>query len=677
MIQLIDKMKVYHIISFLFLCILLNSNFAQKKSIDSLKQVLFETRDDTSKAKLLVQIAKSIVGTDKEQAIKYYIEASKLETNKKKKAVIFNTIGLYNWQLGNYNNTREYYKESLALFEEINDSGWIGRVCNNYGIANWGLGNGNKALYLYQKGLKIRKAIKEWNGVAIILNNIGIIYQDWGLHDDALKWHNEALEISLEIKNTNSTAYSYANLGKCYENKLEYKTALKYYQLGYKTLQKNNKITRSNTLFLVHIGDIYEKTNDFDNAIKYYKESLKHAKRINNKNRIAISEYCIGRTYFELGKIDSVDKYINSSYKKSTKNGFADLIKNTQFLLSKIEEQKGNISKAFHYFKSATALKDSLFTKEKIAKFTNLQVKYNLGQKTRENENLRKNSEIQQLTISQQNNIRNIFMVGSIVILISLILITKSRVSQKKLNVKLKESEKNLLELNRNKDKFFSIISHDLKSPFNGILGATEMLVSDYDELTAEEAKEMIQIVRESSTKAYELLEGLLEWAQTQTGRMKYEFENIDVYEQSSKIIDLIKINAKNKNILLENNVEENTFVFADQKATETVLRNLIANAIKFTQPDGTIKIETEKRVDEIAISVSDNGIGMSEENKNKLFKIEVHHTTVGTNNEAGTGVGLILCKELVEKNNGKIWVESELGNGSKFTFTLPKSSTI
>nr|MDA3860853.1 ATP-binding protein [Melioribacteraceae bacterium] len=116
-----------------------------------------------------------------------------------------------------------------------------------------------------------------------------------------------------------------------------------------------------------------------------------------------------------------------------------------------------------------------------------------------------------------------------------------------------------------------------------------------------------------------------------------------------------------------------NTLIFADEKATETVLRNLIANAIKFTKPDGIIKIETEMRDGEIAISVSDSGIGMSEADNNKLFKIELHHTTVGTNKEAGTGVGLILCKELVEKHGGKIWVESELGIGSKFVFALPK----
>ncbi|MCK9282578.1 MAG: PAS domain S-box protein, partial [Melioribacteraceae bacterium] len=241
------------------------------------------------------------------------------------------------------------------------------------------------------------------------------------------------------------------------------------------------------------------------------------------------------------------------------------------------------------------------------------------------------------------------------------------------LNSKLEESEKSLLESNANKDKFFSIISHDLKSPFSGILGLTEMLVSDYVELTSDEIKEMIQLLRKSSVNFFEFLEDLLEWARTQTDRMDYEFRIMDFYKTSIKTIDLLKTNAQNKNIFLKNDVKENSIVYADEKATETVLRNLITNAIKFTQPNGIIKVKTEDRDNEIAISVTDSGIGMSEEDKNKLFKIEVHHTSVGTYNEVGTGLGLILCKELVEKLGGKIWVESEIGKGSKFIFTLPK----
>ncbi len=237
---------------------------------------------------------------------------------------------------------------------------------------------------------------------------------------------------------------------------------------------------------------------------------------------------------------------------------------------------------------------------------------------------------------------------------------------------KVKKTLEELEMVNANKDKFFSIISHDLKSPFNGLLGISEMLESDFDELSKDEVKEMVSVMKNLSFSVYALLESLLQWAQTQTGKMEYEFEKLDMFEMGNSIIELLAVNATNKNILLKNNIAENTFVFADNNAISTVVRNLVSNAIKFTKPDGVIKIEAETIRDKIVISVSDTGIGMSKENMNKLFKIEFNHTTVGTNDETGSGIGLILCKELVKKHNGKIWLESVLGVGSKFSFSLP-----
>jgi signal transduction histidine kinase len=239
---------------------------------------------------------------------------------------------------------------------------------------------------------------------------------------------------------------------------------------------------------------------------------------------------------------------------------------------------------------------------------------------------------------------------------------------------KLHETQTKLLESNANKDKFFSIISHDLKSPFNGILGITEMLQTDYDDYTNDEKKDMVSVLRNLSLKTFDLLDGLLQWAQTQTGRMEYQYEMINIYECSLTVIGYLKGNALLKNITFENLVSPNTAAFADKKATLTILRNLVSNAIKFCEKNGIVKIEAILHDNKIEISVEDNGIGMSETDKAKLFKIEVHHTTVGTYNEVGTGVGLILCKELVEQQSGKIWVESQLGKGSKFIFTLPKN---
>ncbi len=243
------------------------------------------------------------------------------------------------------------------------------------------------------------------------------------------------------------------------------------------------------------------------------------------------------------------------------------------------------------------------------------------------------------------------------------------------LNIKLEESEAELIGLNANKDKFFSIISHDLKSPFSGLLGITEILTDDYDDFDDVERKELLDGLNFSTKKIYELLEGLLEWSQMQRGAIDFNPKQIDVSTIGKSVVELLQINAEKKEIELKCDINENKFVFADENMVNTVVRNLFANAIKFTSNGGSVKMYNESDGDFNKIIIEDNGIGMNEESINKLFRIEIHHTSVGTNNEPGTGVGLILCKELVEKNNGKIWVESELGKGSKFIFTLPKSS--
>jgi len=240
-------------------------------------------------------------------------------------------------------------------------------------------------------------------------------------------------------------------------------------------------------------------------------------------------------------------------------------------------------------------------------------------------------------------------------------------------NIKMEESEQKLIKLNANKDKFFSIISHDLKGPFTGLLGITEMLVEDYDDFSDEERKELIMGLYKSTKSGYALLEGLLEWSRVQRGAIEFQPSEINLSIISDSVIELTRPSAVRKNIKLISDIKINEIAFADENMVNTVIRNLVANAIKFTNSEGEVKVCSEQDENFVKVCISDNGIGMSEEDRKKLFRIEIHHTTVGTNKEKGTGVGLILCKELVEKNNGRIWVESTLGEGSTFCFTLPK----
>ncbi|MDA3911107.1 MAG: transporter substrate-binding domain-containing protein [Bacteroidales bacterium] len=242
---------------------------------------------------------------------------------------------------------------------------------------------------------------------------------------------------------------------------------------------------------------------------------------------------------------------------------------------------------------------------------------------------------------------------------------------RKKAELLLKERESQLRELNSTKDKLFSIIAHDLRSPFNVILGFTEQLIENIKDFELAESEKYLQIINLSAKNTLVLLDNLLHWSKTQTGKNIYKPEKIHLSEIVREILELSKSLAKIKDISLEYTYNEDFEVYADVNMLKTILRNLISNAIKYTHSNGKIVISAVQNQNNIEITVTDNGVGMSEENRSKLFKIDTNITTPGTANEKGSGLGLILCKEFVEKHGGKIWAESEEGKGSTFYFTL------
>ncbi len=243
---------------------------------------------------------------------------------------------------------------------------------------------------------------------------------------------------------------------------------------------------------------------------------------------------------------------------------------------------------------------------------------------------------------------------------------------QKMTEETVKKFNEDLKNLNSSKDKFFSIIAHDLKSPLAGLLGFTEILLEEFGELHDDEKKEFIGHAHQAAKNLNALLENLLEWSRIQIGGIIVEPETINVEHIFDEIMNLFAQNAANKKIRLSKSVNPDFTVFADKNSVKTILRNLVSNGIKFTNVGGGIYVSAEIDGEFAKICVQDSGIGISQENIDKLFRIDVNYTTFGTNQERGTGLGLILCKELVEKNNGKIWVESEVSRGTKFIFTLP-----
>ena len=236
---------------------------------------------------------------------------------------------------------------------------------------------------------------------------------------------------------------------------------------------------------------------------------------------------------------------------------------------------------------------------------------------------------------------------------------------------KLKENEIRLRELNATKDKFFSIIAHDMKSPFTSIIGYSNLISAEVRKENYGEVGKYAEIIESSSWKAMNLLTNLMEWSRSQTGRMGFNPEFIDLCRIVNGVTDMLKDIASQKSITITNIIPQNFVVYADISMLNTIMRNLISNGLKFTDQGGKIEISGFRNNSESVISVKDNGIGIGKEDIEKLFRIETCHSTIGTKGEEGTGLGLLLCDDFIRKHGGKIWVESEKGKGSSFHFTL------
>jgi len=244
---------------------------------------------------------------------------------------------------------------------------------------------------------------------------------------------------------------------------------------------------------------------------------------------------------------------------------------------------------------------------------------------------------------------------------------------KKKAADELAASELQLKEMNASKDKLFSIIAHDLRSPFHALLGISELLATEIEEFSKEEITKFAAEMNNSLKNQFKLLENLLEWSRLQTGRMQYAPVKCDLFEKVNDVTALLSGNALKKSITLESYIRPNAFILADTNMLQSILQNLLANAIKFTKPGGKIDVKAIAENGMMKISVMDTGVGIGKDSLHKIFRTDSTVTTPGTENEKGTGLGLLLCKEMIERHGGTISVESELGRGTTFFCTLPK----
>ncbi|UCG27746.1 MAG: HAMP domain-containing histidine kinase, partial [Bacteroidales bacterium] len=363
------------------------------------------------------------------------------------------------------------------------------------------------------------------------------------------------------------------------------------------------------------------------------------------------------------------------------------IISNIYNSLSNYYLQIGIPENAYSYRKLCSQLQDSLSSALLEERLVKLQVQYDIENKDQELQYLRQNEEIEELQIQKDRYFRNfMFIFVSILVAATLgsmytlwqkkkstSILEKQKQLQEETNLQLLNAKKTQQEINLTKNKFLAIISNDLISPFTSLLEFTEELEKRSASFNRRDVKKYSGIIYQSSRNLHQMLENLLQWSRNQRGKIDYHPEYFDLNRMINNLTSFMEIAAHRKNIEITLDLHKAIIAFADENHVDTIIRNLLNNAIKFTQINGLIKISSREKNDFIEVSVKDNGIGITREDMDKLFRLDTHVTRRGTANEMGTGLGLIIVKELVKKNGGDIYVESKVGEGSNFVFTLPK----
>lgn len=579
-----------------------------------------------------------------------------------------------------------YARSALSNSRQIGYAEGEADALNRIGNIYLSTSNITKAMEHYFESLEIRENISDSIGIAVCFNNLGIIASEFNDNKMAIEYTQKAIKINTKINYTYGISDNYINMGVYYDDLGESSKALNYYFMNLNILEEiNDRSSLATTLN--NIGEIYNNKSKFDEALSFYNRSLKIQEEINETSGIAISKLNLGDVYLKKGDLENANKFLYESLKISMKIGYRDIQSNCYELLAKYYNEKENFSEAFKYSKLFSKTEDSIFSEQSSRRFAEMQVSFESELKDREIELLKKNELLRNLQLKKQEN-RIIYLAISLLLISFLVFLVLRNYFLRKKNLqlikkknielfysskKLKESEIRLKDTNESMDRFFSIIAHDLINPFHALFALTELLNSQNNDLTKEDVVKYSQLINTSARNLYNLLNNLLQWTKTQTGKLETRPEIIDANSAVDSVISLLNVTAKEKYVELFSVIDANQKIYCDKNLLLTILRNLINNAIKYSKKEGKIEVSTADEKGFIEFSVKDNGIGIPAENLEKLFDIKYSFSTKGTSNEEGTGLGLILCKEFVEIMGGKIWAEGTPDTGTTFKFTIPK----
>lgn len=596
-------------------------------------------------------------------------------------AIVNTLLGTTYTNLMKYDSSLYYLNLSNRNIDSTTHTSLLAANLNNMANAYESLGRKEIAMNYYLRALTIFNLLGQKNNESISLRNIGLINMDLQIYDQAIAYLEKAENIDIELDNKLQLCSTYNSMGIAYREITDFDTALIITQNALdiaESLNNDYMIAQSNH----NMGVICNRLKLFEDAIRYFSKSLEITEKYDIVTGSIYNMISIGKVYTELGDYYKADGYLFDALRLCENNNFNDINDELYQAISVNYQRWGKYNSALQFYQLFEHLKDSINNLEKLRELQNIQIKYETDQKEIENQQLKVQNKLQEYVIFKQRIFVVAFVLLSIIAILVIVMLITVRSKRKKRylilrakNRKINEQSEELTTSNQTKDKLFSIIAHDLRSPFGSLMGFSSLLQEEAESGNFENILYYSQQLNSTTKSTFELLDNLLNWSRSQQEKLKSVIVTIDLNSTIDEIIRTIQDKADEKQIIILNLIVENTEVKTDKNMLMVIVRNLVSNAIKFTPKGGEIKIISRIENDWNILSIQDNGVGMEKSVLDTVLSGSPGYTTKGTEMEQGSGLGLMLVKDFVERLGGMVWVESTLNEGSVFSFKIPKNS--
>lgn len=570
-------------------------------------------------------------------------------------ARISNFVGvIYMHYLKDIKSGIPYYHLALEAGLKAKDTIQIAYAYNNLGDAFYLIGNVPLAVEYGKQSLDYFSEISNKRGIAYSYINLGLAYRADRQFKKSITYFEQAIEIRKQLQDSIGIASATYEIALAYYEKNDLNKALNHFNKAFALNQQiDNKMYMA--FALNGIGDVLFANGKFQEALSKYEKSLEYNEEGNHEASIIENKLGIALVYSKLGYHQEGEEQLHHAMELSQKLGFSTNVLRTYETYAKFYYNIGDLETSIKSYNDYLHIYDSLYSIQQFEALTEMQNRHQLSLNI---------SKVQQDLETKKKETLLYLIIISLLLIIMIILIWRYRLNQR--------MRKKLSSINESKDKLFSIISHDLKAPFNSILGFSNLLLKEAKNIDNEKISKYVTYIYKVSNQSVSLIDNITDWSRAQRGVIKIFRSVFNVKELFKDVATIHLAVAEHKNIKIKIDIDPELTIKADQDMIKTIVRNLTSNAIKFTPDGGEIILSAQQKESNVIIKVMDTGVGIHEKDLKKLFKVKESYTTRGTDDEQGTGLGLIICNDFAKLHGGSIHVNSKPGKGSEFIVLIP-----